>query len=203
MVVHSGPPARAARAVLGETAGMASPFLYFAGSRLSQAELSAACLDGDLVSLGEGFVPADLVETTALRAASLGPMLGTSLAASHLSAAWVFGGIDDPPARHSVQRAVDRRLHHIIDRRLIYHDPAVPAEDLFRVGEILVTTPGRTVADLARMPGADHAPALRSWARRDPTVPAAGLRWFAERSRIPHRHRADALLREIQDEVTR
>src|SRR3546814_10427379 len=96
---------------------MASPFLYFAGSRLSQAELSAACLDGDLVPLGEGFVPADLIETTALRAASLRPVLGTSLAASHLSAAWVLGGIDDPPARHRVQRAVDRRLHHIIDRK--------------------------------------------------------------------------------------
>src|SRR3546814_4417455 len=74
-VVHSGQRPPAPTAALGETAGMASPFLYFAGSRLSQAELSAACLDGDLVPLGDGFVPADLIETTALRAASLRPVL--------------------------------------------------------------------------------------------------------------------------------
>lgn len=182
---------------------MVSPFLYFAGRLLSPAELSAACLDGDLVPLGEGFVPADLVETTAVRGASLGPMLGASLAASHLSAAWVLGGIDDPPARHSAQRAVDRRLHHIIDRRLIYHDRAVPAEDLVRVGGVRVTTLARTAADLARAPGEDHTAALRTWAGRDRAVTAAGLAWFAERARIPHRRRAEALLRAIQEEVTR
>ena len=42
---------------------MASPFLYFADDRLSLAELSAAWLDGDLVELGEAYIPADAVET--------------------------------------------------------------------------------------------------------------------------------------------
>ena len=39
--------------------------------RLSPAELSAACLDGDLVELGEAYIPADAVETRGLRAGSL------------------------------------------------------------------------------------------------------------------------------------
>ncbi|UUT35391.1 hypothetical protein [Microbacterium elymi] len=52
---------------------MGSPYLYFVGERLSQAELSAACLDGHLVELGDGYMPADAVETVALRAGSLPP----------------------------------------------------------------------------------------------------------------------------------
>ena len=85
--------------------------------RLSAAELSAARLDGHLVELGEGYIPADAVETTHLRAASLAVLLGATLAATHLSAAWVYGAIDAAPPRHTVQRAVPRRIHHVIDRR--------------------------------------------------------------------------------------
>ncbi|KAA9151476.1 hypothetical protein F6B41_18205 [Microbacterium lushaniae] len=192
---------------------MASPFLYFPGERLSQAELSAACLDGHLIALGEGFVPADLIETAPLRAASLTALLGDALAASHLSAAWVYDGVDDPPARHSVQRAVLQRLHHVIDRRVIYHDPRIGAGDLRRVGGVLVTTPARTAADLARTPGDGHPEGLRSWSARDPEVAELGLSWLAAHPRIPHRRRAVELLAELraarqevdagQEEVTR
>ena len=41
-------------------------------------------------------------------------LLGETLAATHLSAAWIHGALDEPPARHTVQRAVPRRLHHVI-----------------------------------------------------------------------------------------
>ena len=90
---------------------MGSPFLYFTDDRLSGAELTAACLDGDLVALGDAYIPADAVETAALRAGSLTPILGDTLAATHLTAAWIHGGLPLPPARHTVQRAVPRRLH--------------------------------------------------------------------------------------------
>jgi len=182
---------------------MTSPFLYFAGTRLSEAELTAACLDGHLVALGAGFVPADIVESVPLRAASLATLLGDTLAASHLTAAWVLGGIDEPPARHTVQRAVPRRLHHVVDRRLVYHDPFVPPEDLRRVGGVPVTTPSRTAADLARTPGGAHAVALRTWMQRDPAIADGARAWFVERARIPHRRRAEALIAALQEEVTR
>ena len=42
---------------------MTGPFLYFPHDRLSPAELSAARLDGHVVELGEGYIPADAVET--------------------------------------------------------------------------------------------------------------------------------------------
>lgn len=186
---------------------MVSPFVYLPGVRLSEAELSAASLDGHVVPLGEGYVPADIVETAALRAATLARMLGTVLAASHLTAAWIHGGIDGPPARHTVQRAVPRRLHHIIDRRLWYRDPFVPPEDLDGIGGVRVTSIGRTAADLARTPGDAHAAALRTWARRDPAVvPAAGA-WLAVHPHTPHGRSACRLLRELgersQEDVTR
>ena len=79
----------------------ASRFIYFAGDALSIAELSAASLDGHLVGLGEGFMPADAVETPAMRAASLRSLMGETKAASLLTAAWIWGAIPSAPARHS------------------------------------------------------------------------------------------------------
>jgi hypothetical protein len=186
---------------------MTSPFVYLPGARLSQAELTAACLDGHVVALGEGFVPADVVESAALRGASVAGILGPSLAATHTTAAWILGGIDDPPARHTVQRAVAHRLHHVIHRRLAYRDPFVPPEDLLRVGGALVTTVARTAADLARTPDAAHVDALRRWAAQDDAVLAAARSWLDGRPHIPHRRRAQALLRTLasadQEDVTR
>jgi hypothetical protein len=177
------------------TRAATSPFVYFVDARLSYAELTAACLDGDLVGLGDGFVPADVVESVWLRAASLSTLLGDTLAASHATAAWVHGGVDDPPARHSVQRAVPYRLHHVFDRRLDYHDGALDAVDLVHPAGVAVTTPGRTIADLARSTHPDAADAVRAWIRRDADVAAQGLAWLAGRTRLPHRRRAEALLR--------
>lgn len=173
---------------------MTSRFVYLVGRRLSQAELSAARLDGDVVALGEAFVPADVVETPALRAASLGGLLGDTLAASHLSAAWVHGGLDDPPPRHTVQRAVSRRLHHVIDRRVRYRDPSVPGADLLRIGGVAVTTVARTVADLARTPDRAYTSVLERWADADASVVAPALRWLSERPQLPHGRRARQLL---------
>ncbi|WP_127819163.1 type IV toxin-antitoxin system AbiEi family antitoxin, partial [Microbacterium sp. CPCC 204701] len=129
---------------------MVSPFLYFADDRLSRAELTAACLDGDLVELGDAYIPADAVETSALRAGTLLPVLGETLAATHLTAAWVHGALPQQPSRHTVQRAVSRRLHIVPDRQVVYRDRAIPAEHLQLVGGVRVTTVPRTLADLAR-----------------------------------------------------
>lgn len=173
---------------------MLSRFVYVAGDRLSVAELSAACLDGHVVGLGDAYVPADLVESPALRAATLADTLGASLAASHLTAAWVHGGIDEPPARLSVQRAVTARLHHITDRRLQYHDVQADPEALERIGGCLVTSAERTVADLARMESPEHTAALTTWAARDPAVVAAASAWLDSRHRLPYGRRARELL---------
>lgn len=186
---------------------MASPFLYFADDRLSQAELTAACLDGDLVGVGDAYIPADAVETPSLRAGSLTRILGDTLAATHLTAAWIHGALPLPPARHTVQRAVDRRLHLRPAHRVVYRDLAVPARDLQLIGGVRVTSPVRTIVDLARIDDAEH--------RRATSLMCTGLRDAAaaaidrlEIGALPYKRAALARLRAVaagtaQEDVTR
>jgi hypothetical protein len=173
---------------------MGFPFVYLPGARLSQAELTAACLDGDVVAIGEAYAPADVVETPALRAASLAPLAGDSLAVTHVSAAWVHGAVETPPRRHTLQRAVERRLHHVIERRFAYRDTLVDRDDLVIRGAVPVTTTARTVADLARTPDPAHEAVLRAWARLEPEVITAAVAWLDAHPRIPYRRTARALL---------
>ena len=189
-----------------QTAPVRSPFLYFADERLSRAELTAACLDGDLVALGDAYIPADAVETAALRAGSLAETLGDTLAATHLSAAWVHGGLPLPPPRHTVQRGVPRRLHVRPDRRVVYRDLQVPGDDLQLVGGVLVTTPERTLADLARVGDDEHTEAARLLAEIDADAACQAIARL-EAGALPHKRAALACLRALvedrQDDVTR
>ncbi|MBW9095190.1 hypothetical protein JNB62_16020 [Microbacterium jejuense] len=181
---------------------MGSPFLYFVDDRLSQAELTAACLDGHLVELGDAYMPADAVETAALRAGALSRLLGETLAATHLTAAWIHGGLLHPPARHTVQRAVPRRLHLMPDRHVVYRDSAVPADDLELVGGVRVTTPARTLVDLARTTDAAHARAAGLLARAHPAAIAPAIARL-EHGRLPHKNVALGVLRSIDAEIAR
>lgn len=194
----------------GTVAVMPSPFLYFADDRLSPAELSAARLDGHLVELGEAYIPADAVETRGLRAGSLTALLGNTLAATHLSAAWVHGALHDPPARHTVQRAVPRRLHQVTGGRLVYRDLCVDAADLIRIGGVQVTAPERTLADLCRVSDDDHAAAARMMSDAAPGLAERTIAWFETHGPLPNKRSALSFLRELaaaqdeaQDDVTR
>lgn len=172
-----------------------SPFLYFADDRLSAAELSAARLDGHLVELGEAYIPADAVETVGLRAGSLRSILGVSLAATHLTAAWVHGALAFPPVRHTVQRASEKRLHAVIDLRLVYRDGCVAASDLWLLGGVRVTTPVRTLADLARVPDEEHAHAARLLSAARPSLAGEAIARLEGGGSLPHKRSALAFLR--------
>lgn len=135
---------------------MTWPFLLLPGDGLSTAELLAARLDGDVVEVGEAFMPADAVETVELRAASLRPLVPRGLAVTHESAAWVHGALSEPPARHSVQRCGPQRGNHVIDNRVRYRDVRVPQRDILTVAGLAVTTRARTLGDLVRAGFADE-----------------------------------------------
>lgn len=174
---------------------MASPFLYFADDRLSRAELTAACLDGDLVELGNAYIPADAVETAALRAGSLERLLGSTLAATHLSAAWVHGALHTPPARHTVQRAGSRRHNRLPDRVVVYRDLEVDPQHLQRIGGVWVTSPVKTMADLCRVVDDAHRAAARLMTAVDASLPTAAIA-LLEESSLPHKRDALRFLRE-------
>ena len=126
------------------------PLIYLPDERLSVAELSAARLDGDVVEIGEGYMPADAIESTAARAASLRSLCGTRLVVGSWSAAWVYGALTDPPARHTVMRGAAPRIGNRIDRRALFPDGGVEQTDVTDVAGVLVTSPLRTVIDVAR-----------------------------------------------------
>ncbi len=136
-------------------------FLYLPGERLALSELSAARLDGHVVELGEGYIPADLVESPSARAAAVASLIPPDTAASGPTAAWIHGAGDAPPAIHHVRRAVERRIRPVIQARVTMHDTAVSASALIRVSGIPVMTPVRTMVDLAL--GLHRDESLRRW----------------------------------------
>lgn len=176
---------------------MGSPFLYLADERLSVAELSAARLDGHVVEVGDGYIPADAVETRSLRAESLRPLLGEVLAATHLSAAWIHGALAEPPAQHAAQRAVDKRLHHVLMHRLTYRDMCLDPHDITRLGGVWVTSPTRTLADLSRVPDAAHADGARMLAAFAPGLTHRAIDWLNGRGQLPHKAAGLRLLRTL------
>lgn len=180
---------------------MTSPFLYFPHERLSPAELTAACLDGHLVGLGEGYLPADAIETASMRAASLRSILGDRLAASLVSAAWIYGALLTPPHRHTASRAVARRVTKVVSRRVILHDLRLSAEDLVEIGGIFVTSPRRTLIDLARRSdSADAASAAQGMVAVAPHLGSQALAWVRARRRLPAAHRAERFLAGLVDD---
>lgn len=176
---------------------MSWPFLYFADERLSHAELTAARLDGDLVEVGEAFMPTDAVETRELRAASVAPLIPATVALTRASAAWVHGALAAPPARHTVQRIARTRIQ-MWGPRLSYSDLALPPEDVTYVDSLAVATAARTVADLARdLCGGDHSArrvidALLGWR---PALAADGAAWLEGARPVHFKRPALAYLR--------
>ncbi|MFI8631985.1 SAM-dependent methyltransferase [Microbacterium sp. NPDC077663] len=181
------------------------PFLYFSGDRLSTAELTAARLDGDLVEIGEAYMPADAVETRELRAASFRGVTGLHRAVTHASAAWVHGAIPDPPLIHTLQRAARTRAAFPVDARIRFRDVELPASDLQMISGVAVTTPVRTLVDLVRDVVAEGASSclvddVLAWR---PELLDEAVTWIREAGPVHHKRAAAAELRRRQEEVTR
>lgn len=194
---------------------MHAALFYLPGDRLSQQELSAARLDGHLVEVGEGYMPADTVEDAGARATALTPLLCPGVAVSGPSAAWIHGAGDTPPMRHHVHRATSRRVRANGDRRLVLHDTTVPPEELTSIAGVPVTTARRTLLDLVL--GIPRYPDHRLWALAladvAPSTVTEAHDALLLRTRVPGKRAALALLAELsrdrhdqsadQDEVTR
>lgn len=171
-------------------------FLYLPGERLTLPELTAARLDGDVVDIGEAYVPADLIESADVRAASIAAIVQPGTAACGPSAVWVHGACDAPPNPHHLRRAVPRRIRAVQSPRVRYHDTPLPSEDLVLIGGISVTSPERTMIDLAL--GGHRDPALDRWlhvlAAHDPTLIGIARDRIRSLQRVPGSRRAREIL---------
>ncbi|WP_052226684.1 hypothetical protein [Microbacterium mangrovi] len=173
---------------------MSTPFLYSPGSVLSIAELSAARIDGHVVEVGDAYIPADAAETPALRAASVSGAVPRGCAATHLTAAWIHGAVPAPPVRHAVQRTQTGRRRLDQSARVAYRDTLIGSEDLITLGGVAVTTPTRTLADLARCSDPDSRDAARALVAAGAADPDAARRWLWLHASLPHTGSALRLL---------
>lgn len=128
---------------------------------LPPAELAAARLDGELFAVDESWVCADEPDGVELRATALAALLPPSASTSRLimmglTAAWLHGATDAPPFCHEVCARPQERAALRLPRRFVLRERAMTDADECRVGCLRVTTPVRTVFDLARLnaPGA-------------------------------------------------
>jgi len=167
--------------------------LHPAPDGMPEAMLRSLALDGVLVRIDAGYQPIDVPTTPAVRAAAIAPRVPRELAPDGMivagpSAAWVWGGLPrlEEPLTIVVRGAgrmpaVDQPGAHL--HRILLADAEIVA-----LGEVLVTSPLRTVLDLLRGGRPDLEPAARilEAAGLSPAVAADALR---ARRRLPGRRR--------------
>lgn len=167
-----------------------SPVVH-AGRLLTSAELMSARLDGELVSIGAAFQFIDLPDSTLARAASLAPSLHDSRAIiSERTAAWVWGWV---PECRTVSTCVSiaARIPSTARRLQATREVVISVDDVALLGGVRVTTPLRTVVDLARLDADDAVVDIISTALSAHDVSEAALHAALERSRsVAHIARA-------------
>ena len=158
---------------------------------LSFAELTSARLDGELVAIGATFRFIDQPDSRQARAASLGLALHDSRAIiSERTAAWVWGWA---PACSTVSTCVSiaARLPSTARRLQGTREVVIGADEVAVIGDVRVTTPLRTVVDLARLDDDDAVVDIISTALAAHDVSETSLRDALERiTRVAHSTRA-------------
>jgi hypothetical protein len=116
---------------------------------LPAAELCCASLDGELVPVGEGWSPVDLPVGEAVRAQAAALLVPPRLIAERMTAAWIFGMAPEPTRHHFCVDARSR-AHVPPSSRIQLREVRCTTDDTVVLGGLRVTTPMRTVVDLAR-----------------------------------------------------
>jgi hypothetical protein len=117
---------------------------------LPLAELSALHLDGELVAVDDAFAPLDQPPSPTQRAASLALLCEQRLIAERRTAAWIWGASLDAPPRHDLCVSIGARAGASHSGRLHVREVVIAPEEMVALGGVHVTTPMRTVMDLAR-----------------------------------------------------
>jgi hypothetical protein len=117
---------------------------------LPLAELHALRLDGVVVSVDSCFAPIDEVPGAIQRANALAEGLHDRLVAEQWTAAWVWGARVTAPLPHQFCVGLEARVTHSTSPWMTLREVVIDPRDVSQVGSLGVTTPGRTVVDLAR-----------------------------------------------------
>lgn len=118
---------------------------------LPLAELCAARLDGELYTVDECFSPVDVAQGAEDRARSLGILWPDRLIAELTSAAWIWGAVPAPPAVHQLCANAGARVRpRSTTLRVALREVIIDRRDYVTIAGLGVTTPLRTVVDMAR-----------------------------------------------------
>ena len=117
---------------------------------LPEAELHAAKLDGELYPVDRCFSPVDEIDGLRNRAMALSLTVPARLIAEQRTAAWIYGALNRPPRQHQFCADISARVRPPALVAITVREVVIDASDLVEVAELLVTTPLRTVVDLAR-----------------------------------------------------
>lgn len=107
-------------------------------------------LDGQVVAIDEAFAHVDQPPGPAQRAASVAMFCQQRLIAEQRTAAWIWGATVEPPLRHDLCVSVGARARTTHAGRLHVREVVISPMEIATLGATRVTTPVRTVMDLAR-----------------------------------------------------
>ncbi|WP_083363797.1 hypothetical protein [Microterricola viridarii] len=164
---------------------------------LSIAELSAARLDGELYPLAEQYCPVDLPPFPSARAAVLLALRPEHAFAERLSAAWLHGAVEDPPAlgQFALPTGVGARPRR--SSRLALRQVAISPGELQLLGGCPVTSAARTLVDLLlddALGDAEALSAASALGARAGLSPAAARSALRRRPPLPNRALAERRL---------
>jgi len=160
-------------------------------------ELQAARLDGELYGVDACFCPIDEPGGLHQRALALTSVVPRRLIAELHSAAWVWGALDRPPARHRLCADITARSRPPIGTAIL-REVVVDPTDVLTLGRLRITTPLRTAVDLARLDEVDQEPLTRLFAIGEFDLDAC--RALIERRRnLPDKRRALERLERAQE----
>jgi hypothetical protein len=120
---------------------------------LPLAELCAARLDGELFAIDDGWAPIDEPDLPGFRAAALALRVPRALIIERVSAAWVHGALEVPPAIAQFCVPSSARIAVLADRRATVREVRIDEEDIVVYGGVRCTSVVRTGFDLLR----DHS----------------------------------------------
>lgn len=170
---------------------------------LPAPELAAAVLDGELYRLGDGYRPIDVRTDAAGRAAAVLAGLPTRVIAERASAAWIWGALLEQPAVRTCCVSLRERARPAPQPTLHVREVVVAPPELRRLRGRLVTSPRRTLVDLARWDGAWDPASAGALCRLDALDPAEVADSLRALPRLPGGRRARVRLRSLAAELSR
>lgn len=119
-------------------------------------ELCSARLDGEIFPLAESWFPIDEIDAPRTRALAAAALVAPRAIAERMTAAWIYG-VAAEPSPHQFCVDVGARIHIAPSPRAQLREVHCPPADTITIAGLRVTTPARTIVDLARWSESDSA----------------------------------------------